>query len=120
MALALLSELVRAVARVEGIDEVTVGIFAQAAREAGVISQKGRGRGAAHMTAEDAANLLIAANGSPLAKNVRATVPAFRSLPLAETNAAWAIPEHKRKLRALLIPSRMSSFGEWLEHAIEL
>jgi hypothetical protein len=42
---ALLSELVRVVAKVEGLEEVSVGIYARAAREARLISQKGRGPG---------------------------------------------------------------------------
>jgi hypothetical protein len=79
---ALLSDLVNAVAAVEGLDQVSVGIIARAAREAGLISQKGRGRGAAQMHTRDAANLLIAVNGSSLAKDVRDKVPLLRGLKL--------------------------------------
>lgn len=78
--MALLSELVRVVAEYEGMDEVSVGIFARHAREAGLISQGGRGRSAAKMTARDAANLLMAVNGCSLAKDVPTIVPLLRSL----------------------------------------
>ena len=78
--MALLSELVRIVSAVEGIDEVSVGIFARHAREAGFLSQGGRGRSAAKMTSRDAANLLIAVNGCALAKDVARSVPAYRVL----------------------------------------
>ena len=77
--MALLSDLVRVVAKVEGLEEVSVGIFARHAREAGLISQGGRGRSAAQMTVRDAANLLIAVNGCSLAKNVPQAVQALRS-----------------------------------------
>ena len=78
--MALLSELVRMIAKVEGLEEVSVGIFARHAREAGLIAQGGRGRSAAKMTFRDAANLLIAVNGCALAKQVSDSVPLFRGL----------------------------------------
>jgi hypothetical protein len=65
-----ISDLVRAVAEIEGLNETAVGVFARAAREAGFITHKGRGRHAAQMTLRDGANLLIAANASALAKDV--------------------------------------------------
>ncbi|WP_331299199.1 hypothetical protein [Methylobacterium oryzae] len=82
--MALLSDLVRIVAEVEGLEEVSVGIFARAAREAGFISQGGRGRSAAKMTARDAVNLLIAVNGCSLARDVPEMVEIIRNLPVAE------------------------------------
>jgi hypothetical protein len=78
--MALLSELVKIVAEVEGLDEVSVGIFARQAREAGHIKQGGRGRSAAKMDTEDAANLLIAVNACALAKDVATGVSTYRSL----------------------------------------
>lgn len=84
--MALLSDLVRIVAAVEGIDEVSVGIFARAAREAGHIAQGGRGRSAAKMTARDAANLLIAVNGCALAKEVPTRVGEYRDLKALDRN----------------------------------
>ncbi|MHC2020368.1 hypothetical protein [Methylobacterium sp. CM6247] len=79
--MALLSGLVRIVATIEGLEEVSVGIFARHAREAGYISQGGRGRSAAKMSFRDAANLLIAVNGCGLAKEVSEKLPLYRKLP---------------------------------------
>ena len=89
--MALLSDLVRIVASVEGLEEVSVGIFARAAREAGYISQGGRGRSAAKMTVRDAANLLIAVNGCSLAKDVSTMVDIIRNLPAVEVDGNYAI-----------------------------
>lgn len=75
--MALLSALVKAIADVEGIDEVQVGWVARHLREAGLISQAGRGRGAAHMTCTDAANLLIGVNAAFSAKEAVAAVQSF-------------------------------------------
>lgn len=67
--MALLSELVSAIAAVEGIEESFVAGVARYLREADLISQAGRGRGAARMTTNDAAALLIAVNATVLAKD---------------------------------------------------
>ncbi|WP_156453634.1 hypothetical protein [Methylobacterium sp. CCH5-D2] len=86
--MALLSEMVQAVAGVEGIEPVSVGIFARHAREAGLITQGGRGRSAAKMSFKDAANLLIAVNGCALAKEVASGVTIYRNLrPMASEGA---------------------------------
>jgi hypothetical protein len=78
--MALLSTLVNVIAEVEDMDETYVSGVARYLREASLISQAGRGRGAAQMSVTDAANLLIAVNGSPTAKASPDTVQAFRSL----------------------------------------
>ncbi|AOG00234.1 hypothetical protein BSY18_632 [Blastomonas sp. RAC04] len=58
--MALLSDLVRKCAEL-GIDsEKSLAVFARRLREAGRLSQAGRGRGAAHMNYVDAARFLIA------------------------------------------------------------
>ena len=80
--MALLSDLVRIVAEIEGLEEVSVGIFARTAREAGHITQGGRGRSAAKMSFRDASNLLIAVNGCALAKEIPSKLPGFRTLPV--------------------------------------
>ncbi|MFC1455735.1 hypothetical protein ACETIH_03170 [Microvirga arabica] len=80
----LLSELVKIVAEVEGLDEVSVGIYARSAREAGHIKQGGRGRAAAKMDVRDAANLLIAVNACTLAKDVAEAVPVYRSMQIED------------------------------------
>ncbi len=67
--MALLSELVGVIAEVEGLEESFVVGVARYLREAGLISQAGRGRGAAKMQVQDAARLLIAVNSTVLAKD---------------------------------------------------
>lgn len=84
--MALLSTLVKAIADVEGIDEVQVGWVARHLREAGHISQAGRGRGAAQMSSSDAANLLIGVNAATGAKNGAEAVSLYRSLPCGKAN----------------------------------
>lgn len=114
-AVASLSELVKVIAKVEEIDEVTVGFYARSAREAGLVSKKGRGRGAAQMTVTDAANLLIGVNASKLAKDVGEVIPVYRTLHLDWTSAGEI---HRRQLRNLVDSN--SCFGEHLEHLINL
>lgn len=108
--MALLSELVRVVAAVEGLDEVSVGIFARHAREAGHLSQGGRGRSAAKMTSRDAVNLLIAVNGCALAKEVAIALPRYRDLRAIDKN----------KKSNLGICDAGSKFGDDLERLIEI
>lgn len=67
--MALLSDLVAAIAAVEGVEESFVGGVARYLREADMISQAGRGRGAAKMLPRDAAALVIAVNATVLAKD---------------------------------------------------
>jgi hypothetical protein len=78
--MAVISDLVRAVAKAEGIDEDTVALFARRAREGGFISQKGRGRSAAQMSVSDAANLIIGVNGSVSAPDVGVEIARYRAL----------------------------------------
>lgn len=63
--MALASELVEVIADATGIEHATVARYARFAREAGLLSQSGRGKSAAQMRADDAVNLLICvlANG---------------------------------------------------------
>jgi hypothetical protein len=112
---ALLSDLVKAVAKVEGMEEVRVGLFARAAREANLITQKGRGRGAAHMSVEDAANLLIAVNACALAKEVSSKVPIYRDLRLEWRHEDWIDTPAVRD-----ITSTERSLGEEIAFLIEL
>ncbi|MHC2089013.1 hypothetical protein [Methylobacterium sp. CM6244] len=86
--MALLSTLVKAIADVEGLDEVQVGWIARYLREAGLITQAGRGRGAAHMKVVDAVHLLIGVNGSSSAKQAVEAVHRFSRLQL-RSNAAY-------------------------------
>jgi hypothetical protein len=79
-AMATLSDLVTAIAGVTGLPESTVFAYGRFARQAGVISQKGRGRSAASMTLTDAANLLIAVAATGVTREAGTAVEAFRSL----------------------------------------
>jgi hypothetical protein len=78
--MATLTELVKTVAKVEGMDPATVGLFARAVREAGLIATRGRGASAAKMDFMDAANLLIAVNASDMARDAPITVRTYRRL----------------------------------------
>ena len=57
--MALASELVELLSDVTGIPKATMTRYARFAREAGLLSQSGRGKSAAHMRPDDAVNLLI-------------------------------------------------------------
>jgi hypothetical protein len=81
--MATLSELVSVLAKTTGLPPATVFAYGRFAREAGLISQKGHGRGAAQMSPTDAANLLIAVAGTGVTKEAGAAIKAFRSLSLA-------------------------------------
>jgi hypothetical protein len=78
--MATLSDLVAALAGVTGLPESMVFAYGRFARQAGLISQKGRGRSAASMTLPDAANLLIAVAGTGVTREAGTAVEAFRSL----------------------------------------
>lgn len=84
--MALLSKLVSTIAAVEGIDEGQVTWVARHLREAGLITQAGRGRGAAHMTINDATNLLIGVNAAASAKEASEAVADFRMLVCTPRN----------------------------------
>lgn len=108
--MALLSDLVKIVAAVEGLEEVSVGIFARHAREAGLITQGGRGRSAAKMTTRDAANLLLAVNGCALAKDISDIVPRLRALPIYIGVEETAVG----------LGLEGAQFGDDFEHLLEL
>lgn len=80
--MATLSVLVKAIAAVQGLDENQVLWIARYLREDGLISQGGRGRGGAQMTALDAANLLIGVNSPGSAKQSAALVHEVGQMPL--------------------------------------
>lgn len=63
--MALISELNAVTAETLNIPLPTVAIYSRVLREGGLLSKKGRGRGAAHATPLDAARLLIALLATP-------------------------------------------------------
>lgn len=78
--MATLSNLVEAVAGVTGLPAATVFAYGRFARQAGLIGQSGRGRSAAEMSIEDAANLLIAVGGTGVTREAGSAVETFRNL----------------------------------------
>src|SRR3712207_5289130 len=96
--MALLSHLVQALATVEELDPVNVRFYARSLRENGLISQRGRGRGAAQMTTSDAANLIIGVNASALAIDVGKVTPEYRAVKMYWTDA-WSLKT--KRLRSL-------------------
>jgi hypothetical protein len=106
--MATLSELVAAIAAVEGIDAERVAAIGRAVREHGLIRTSGRGTSAAQMSEPDAANLLIATNTADTARVAPAAVLQYRALQ------AW--PD-KRTLKARP-DKRAREFGSELEELI--
>lgn len=98
--MALLSTLVERIADVEGIDKVHASGVARYLREAGYISQAGRGRGAAKMTNKDAAYLVIGLNVAKIAKDSPAEVEFFSCLTNIWNNKSnfFGICEHNATL----------------------
>lgn len=80
IAMALISDLVTELSVMSGMPQETVAGFARYLREAGLLSQKGRGRGAARATALDAARLCTALMVGGRAKDAPQAVADFRVL----------------------------------------
>jgi hypothetical protein len=78
------NELVRAIAKAEGLDEISVAGIGRNLRDAGLISKAGRGTSAARMTSTDAAHILIGVNGAKKAKHAPLAVNAFAKLHLSQ------------------------------------
>ena len=78
--MATLSDLVTALAGVTGLPEARVFAYGRFARQAGLISQKGRGRSAASMSVTDATNLLIAVCATDVTREAGAAIKTFRQL----------------------------------------
>ncbi|MFB0488397.1 hypothetical protein ABIE45_000983 [Methylobacterium sp. OAE515] len=79
-AMALLSTMVERIAEVEGVETAYASGIARYLREAGLLTQAGRGRGAAHMTSLDAARFLIGLNASATAKDAPEAVKVFEAI----------------------------------------
>jgi hypothetical protein len=117
--MATLTDLVEAVARVEGMDTATVALFARTVREAGLIRTAGRGLSAAHMNFVDAANLLIAVNASMSVREAPTTVRIFRALRCSyHTNSDAELP-HLRRDKYGWVGLRDIRFGHALEQLLQ-
>jgi hypothetical protein len=75
-----LSDLVATLAHVTAVPEAKVFAYGRFAREAGLIAQKGRGRGAAMMCSTDAANLLIALGGTSVTREAAYAIRTYRPM----------------------------------------
>lgn len=125
--MALISDLVTAIAEAEGLPEATVGLVARYTREAGYLSQGARGRNAPRATITDAANLIIALNaGGCVAKDAPQAVERYRDLichaPHSFRSTSELGTEYGRiKPDELRFLDRHASatFGELLESAID-
>jgi hypothetical protein len=78
--MATLSDLITTLSWTTSIPEATVFAYGRFAREAGLISQGGRGKGAATMTVRDAANLLIAVGGTAVTRDAGTAIKRFRPM----------------------------------------
>jgi hypothetical protein len=78
--MATLSDLVSEIALQTDLPKSTIFAFGRFAREAGFISQGGRGKGGAKMTDQDAANLLIALGGTSVTREAPDAIRRFRPM----------------------------------------
>jgi hypothetical protein len=78
--MATLQDLVTTLSWATAVPAATVFAYGRFAREAGLISQGGRGLGGARMNVRDAANLVIALGGSAITREAGATVNRFRQM----------------------------------------
>jgi len=89
--MALISDLVTELSVMSGLAEISIVGVARRLREDGLLSQKGRGRGAAHATPLDTARLCIALMIGGKAKDASTVVRDFGQLQLSRRSVE---PEH--------------------------
>ncbi|GJD72529.1 hypothetical protein [Methylobacterium goesingense] len=112
--MAFFNDLVKSIAAIEEMDEITVRGIGINVREKGLISKGGRGLSAAKMSAQDAANLLIGVNASASSKEAADCVEKYGMFKLKNANGLSV------KGRDLLneIWENDISFGEFLARLI--
>jgi hypothetical protein len=122
-----LSALVSAVAELEALPKAGVAQVARHLREAGLISQAGRGRSAARMTAADAANLLIGVNAARSAKDAPEVVERYRAMlnfvpVLPQDTLDWTVAERAFLLEIGFVDDfrKQGTFGDVLERLIAM
>lgn len=111
--MAKLPALVSALAEVDGRDRATLDHIARVIREAGYIPTTKRGSGAAEMTAREAVNLLLAANGADVPKDGPIAIDRFRSLRLKFANP------RETSLPTFQSIAEAPTFGDALEALVE-
>jgi hypothetical protein len=122
--MATLTHLVSTLASITGLPRSKVFAYGRFAREAGHISQKTRGPGAAAMTVRDAANLLVAVCGTDVTRNAGHVIEALRPMKGAvwadefmECALSWLAPLGIRETKDMVVLK--SDFGAFLEFLIE-
>lgn len=117
-------QLVRAVARVTGIDDKSVAVRLRSLREAGKITVGGRGLSAAQMTPRDAAHLIVAIMGSTLASEADEADERLFGLKGSPAPRTWTskgrAPRRPSEMARRLAERGWSTFGEVLAGCIEL
>lgn len=122
--MAKLSDLVPALANVLQLPERTVAVYARFLREARLLSTGGRGPGAANMTPDDCARLLIAIMVADQVKDAVAAVERFWSLPVEFLDTRETRPKAERKEwmplpEGLFFLKEPKSFGETIAGLID-
>ncbi|MCJ2019162.1 hypothetical protein MKK84_17210 [Methylobacterium sp. E-065] len=113
--MAFFNDLVRTIAAVEGMDEMTVRGIGIRIRDGGYISKSGRGLSAAQMNNRDKANLLIGVNASDTAIEAGDSVGHYRNLRLAQV---WPPrPKFKGVIKDVFSSNR--TFGSVMEDIVE-
>lgn len=112
--MALISDLVTELSVMSGIEKSSIAVVARHLREAGLLSQKGRGRGAAHATPLDAARLCIALMVEGKAKNAPAAVTDFGQLMCASVETESDHPRSHITLASLCGLEDRHTFEEGL------
>lgn len=122
--MAKLSDLIPTLAQVLPMPEQTVAVIARALRQERLISTVGRGPGAANMTPDDCANLLLAIMAADQVKDAVDAVHRFRALTMEAVHCQDSMAEEDQEgwlplpstMRRLLV---VRNFGEMLSGLIE-
>ena len=122
--MAKLSDLIPALAQVLPMPEQTVAVIARALRQERLLSTGGRGPGAAEMTPDDCANLLLAIMAADQVKDAVNAVHRFRNLTMEAINYRDTADDDEKDdwlptppvMRRLLV---VRDFGEMLAGLIE-
>lgn len=120
------AELVDLIAALTAIDHATVTRHARFVREAGYLSQSGRGLSAAHMTAGDAAHLLVAILNNGIAQDAATVLKHIGNMDVFTADVDKVqendSPDMLARLRGILpvLLDREHTFVEMLTGVIEL
>lgn len=113
--MAFFNDLVRAIAAIEGMEEMAVRGIGLSVRDAGHITKGGRGLSAAKMTVKDAANLLIGVNASLVARDAGEIIQRYRDAVVTDRLGLM-----KHGAGAVFEATELhQSFGNFIEAMIE-